>query len=80
VSKGCGSNGMRLLRRWSGVMGGECEGDEGARVGDVVLLWGGRVVGSKSRSGRGGETRGRLVSFRSNRRSEALQFRLTSSK
>ena len=45
---------MWLLRRCSGVIGGVSWGDEGARVGDVVLLKDGNVVGSKSRSGSGG--------------------------
>lgn len=54
-------------------MSGECEGEEGANVGEEELLRGGNIVGSKSRSGIGGETNGRLVIFKRKRRKEALQ-------
>jgi len=73
LRRGCGSRGTRLLRRWSGVTGGEGCGEDGARVGDDVVLDGGSTAGSKSRSGIGGETNGCCVIFNSKRRRETLE-------
>jgi hypothetical protein len=58
-----------LFLIWSGVAGGEEEGDEGASVGDDVLDKGGNEAGSKSRSGMGGARRGlRVIRSKTNRR------------
>lgn len=48
-------------------------GEDGAKVGEDSTLEGGSMVGSKSRSGSGGESRGRHVTFKSKRRSTALE-------
>ena len=72
VSSGCGRSCMWLFLRWSGVLGGEFEADEGARVGEEVTDEGGRAVGSISRSGMGGETNGLRVMRRSTNRKIAL--------
>lgn len=53
-------------------MGRETEGDDGAKVGELSMLEDGSIVGSKSRSGRGGERSGRRVILRSRRRKAAL--------
>jgi len=64
-----------LFLRWSGVWGGDGEGEEGARVGDEELEGGGRDAMSKSLSGTGGPTKGRFViRSRANRRI-ALEIR-----
>lgn len=62
-----------LLRKWSGVGGREDEGDVSGRV----RLGEGSVEGSYSRSGIGGETNGRCVSFSKNIRREALHKRVS---
>lgn len=72
VRSGCGRRGTWLFRKWSGVLGEELEGDEGARVGEDVVDEGDRAVGSISRSGIGGETSGRRVMRRSTNRNIAL--------
>lgn len=56
---------------------GEGCGEDGTKVGDDVVLEGGRTAGSKSRSGIGGETNGCCVIFKSNRRREALIVSMT---
>lgn len=61
-----------MFLRWSGVVGRETEGDDGAKVGELSMLEDGSIVGSKSRSGRGGERSGRRVILRSRRRKAAL--------
>jgi hypothetical protein len=66
---GWGGRGMWLFLIWSGVAGGEEEGEDGARVGDDVLDEGGNETGSKSRSGIGGLRSGlRVIRSRTNRR------------
>ena len=62
-----------MLRRCSGVIGGEAGAEEGAKVGEVELLDGGRVVGSNSLSGIGGERSGLRVIFSNNKRRDALE-------
>jgi hypothetical protein len=58
-----------LFLIWSGVAGGEEEGDDGARVGDDVLEGVGNEAGSKSRSGIGGARRGlRVIRSKTSRR------------
>ena len=54
------------------MTGWEGCGDDGAKVGDDVVLEGGSTAGSKSRSGIGGETNGCCVIFKRNRRRETL--------
>jgi len=54
------------------VTGGEDCGEDGAKVGEDVVLEGGSTAGSKSRSGIGGETNGCCVIFKSKRRRENL--------
>lgn len=56
-----GGSGTWLFFRWSGVWDGDEEGEEGARVGVEELEGGGRDPISKSLSGTGGSTKGRLV-------------------
>lgn len=65
---------MWLFFRWSGVNGGELPWDEGASVDEDVADETGIFEGSKSRSGRGGVTKGRRVIFRSNSRRIALLY------
>lgn len=65
-------NGTWLLRRCSGVAGGDCDGEEGARVGEDELEDGGSVAGSNSRSGIGGWMSGRRVILRRMKRKIAL--------
>lgn len=61
-----------MFFKWSGVVGGDDANEDGAKVGEDSALGGGRTVGSKSRSGRGGERRGLCVTFKSRRRSITL--------
>lgn len=70
-----GWSGTWLFFRWSGVCGGDKEGEEGARVGDEELEGGGRDAISKSLSGTGGPTKGRLVIRRRAKRKIALVIR-----
>jgi hypothetical protein len=72
VSSGWGGSGTRLFRRCVGVAGGE-ESDEGAMVEEGVSGEVGRVAGSKSRSGMGGERKGRRVIRRRIMRRRALK-------
>ena len=64
-----------MFFRWSGVWGGDEEGEEGARVGDEELEEGGRDAISKSLSGTGGPTKGRLVIRKRAKRKIALADR-----
>jgi hypothetical protein len=64
---------MWLFFKWSGVCGGESEGEEGAKVGEEALLGGGIEAGSRSLSGIGGDNSGRPVIRRSTRRRIALR-------
>lgn len=73
VSNGCSGSGIRLFCKWSGVAGGDSEGDEGAIVGDEVTLEDGKADGSMSRSGTGGDRSGRRVMRRSSSRRIALR-------
>lgn len=61
-----------MFLRCSGVSGGDEGGDEGARVGEDVLDGGGKLAGSMSRSGIGGDKIGRRVMRRRAKRSIAL--------
>ena len=61
-----------MFFRWSGVWGGDEEGEEGARVGVEELEGGGRDPISISLSGTGGSTKGRLVIRRRAKRKIAL--------
>jgi hypothetical protein len=61
-----------LFLRCSGVAGGDEEGEEGVRVGVDALDGSGSEAGSKSRSGIGGESKGRLVIRNKRRRRIAL--------
>jgi len=70
-----GCSGIWLFLRWSGVCGGDREGEEGARVGDEELEGGGRDAMSKSLSGTVGPTKGRLVMRKSAKRKIALVIR-----
>jgi hypothetical protein len=54
------------------VAGGEDEGEDGAKVGVDALDSGGIDPGSKSRSGIGGESKGRIVARNRVIRSKAL--------
>jgi hypothetical protein len=73
VRRGWASRGAWLLRRCSGVAGGDWAGEEGARVGEDVVEDGGRVAGSNSRSGIGGLTSGLCVIRRRRKRRIALR-------
>lgn len=76
--RGWGARGTWLFFRCSGVARGEGEMEEGAKVGDESALDGdGSVVGSKSRSGTVGVTRGLFV-VRSNKTRSAALFRKVS--
>jgi len=57
-----------LFLKWSGIVGREGEEDDTK----LSVLEDGSMVGSKSRSGRGGEGSGRRVILRSKRRKAAL--------
>ena len=70
-----GCSGTWLFFRWSGVCGGDMGGEEGARVGDEEFEGGGREAMSKSLSGTGGPTNGRLVIRRRAKRKIALVVR-----
>lgn len=63
---------MWLFLRCSGVAGGEEDGDDGASVGDDAFDEGGNEVGSKSRSGIGGDSKGLRVIWSRRRRRIAL--------
>lgn len=64
---------MWLFFKWSGVITGESGWEEGASVGDEDTEVDSTVAGSKSRSGRGGESDGRRVSLSIISRSIALR-------
>ena len=59
VSSGCGGNGSWLFRKCSGVPGGDEPNEDGTRVGDDWVEGGGKLSGSTSRSGIGGDINGR---------------------
>lgn len=64
-----------MFLRWSGVWGGDGDGEEGANVGDEELEGGERDAISKSLSGTDGPTNGRLVVRRRANRKIALAVR-----
>ena len=70
--RGWGCSGTWLFFRWSGVWGGDNGGEDGASVGDEEFEGGGRDAMSKSLSGTGGPTKGRLVIRKSAKRKIAL--------
>lgn len=72
VKRECGGREERLFFRWSGVAGGDDWRSEGGRVGEDGIVGGGRVVGSKSRWGMGGDKRGLRVMRRRVKRRAAL--------
>jgi len=72
VKRACGGREERLFWRWSGVAGGDDWRSEWGRVGEDGMVGGGRVVGSKSRWGMGGDKRGLRVMRRRAKRRAAL--------
>ena len=76
VRRGWGGRAMWLFLRWSGVDGTEEGGEDAARVGEDVSEPAGMFSGSNSRSGMGGEIRGRRVIRNKARRSNALNRKL----
>lgn len=58
---GWGGKGSWLFRKCSGVPGGDDPSEDGTRVGDDPVEGGGKVSGSMSRSGIGGDINGRRV-------------------
>ena len=76
LRSGCMGRGTWLFLRCSGVAGGEEVGEDGASVGDDVLDCGGNGIGSKSRSGMGGESKGRLVTLSKTVRRSTLNGRV----
>ena len=67
-----GGRGTWLFFICSGVAGGEEDGEDGARVGDDVLEGGDIEVGSKSRSGIEGDSKGLRVIRSIKKRRKAL--------
>ena len=61
VRSGWGGNGSWLFSRCSGVPGGDEPNEDGTRVGDDWVEGGGKLSGSMSRSGIGGDINGRRV-------------------
>lgn len=61
VRRGWGGNGSWLFRKCSGVPGGDEPNEDGTRVGDERVEGGGKLSGSMSRSGIGGDINGRRV-------------------
>jgi len=58
---GWGGNGSWLFRKCSGVPGGDEPNEDETRVGDERVEGGGKLSGSMSRSGIGGDINGRWV-------------------
>lgn len=72
---GWGSSGSWLFRKCSGVPGGDEPKEDGARVGEEWVEGGGKLSGSMSRSGIGGDINGRRVMLKSINLSTALCVR-----